>query len=160
MFEGPPKKDPTTNTSGATQLPYTLPAGSYFNSASYPLQLVLTPEPNRCYDHSIYVQNERVARASDDCEASFTSVTAVVPPMSSFYILESEGRSKTVVTALKNDATWEETGIFFVVWSSYQQTGPCDPATHRMDVLVSEQQNTGFIYYSSKRSCDTNAMIP
>lgn len=94
---------------GATLLPYTMPAGTYFNSAPYPLLLTVTPPGPSCYDFSVYVDGQFMAQARDDCERSNTSVTVLVPANNSFGITGGNTR----VTALSSNATWQATGINF-----------------------------------------------
>lgn len=107
-------------TGGATLLPYEIRAGWYVNRANYALQVTVTPTSG-CYDEGLYVDGQQVARTRDDCEWSFTSMTAIVPPGSSFGWNRFNGR----VTAMSSGATWEQTQVRFPIGSGFQWlTGP------------------------------------
>lgn len=106
-----------TATSGATLLPYNLLSErTYTNKASFPLSVVAMPD-EACYELQIVVDDQVAANTRDDCESSRTSVQAIVPAGSTFYIHSSDGgiikRSSGKVTALANGAKWQDTGVYW-----------------------------------------------
>lgn len=121
LYGQPPTQSNGNNRSGgATLLPYAIGPGSYVNRANYALQVTVTPTSG-CYDEGLYVDGQQVARTRDDCEWSFTSMTATVPPGSSFSWNRFNGR----VTAMSSNASWEQTQVRFPVGSGFQwRSGP------------------------------------
>lgn len=115
-----PSQTSGSGAGGATLLPYEISPGWYVNRASYALQVTVIPTSG-CYDEGLYVDGQQIARTRDDCEWSFTSMTATVPPGSSFGWNRFNGR----VTAMSSGATWEQTQVRFPIASGFEwQTGP------------------------------------
>jgi hypothetical protein len=107
---------------GATLLPYDVPEGSYYNNATYPLQLAYTAHigGGNCGGGYIIVGGAQVATASDGCDGGDQFMTAIVPAKTSFSFGKSGyGDARMYVTAMANGATWQATGVLFSLGESY-----------------------------------------
>jgi hypothetical protein len=93
---------------GATLLPYDLPAGSWRNAASYPLEVRTNYAPGW---HIITIGGRTVSAAGSGDNHPSTSAT--IPPGAAFTT-----NQPSVVTAMANGATWQATNILFNVASS------------------------------------------
>lgn len=118
---GPPANPPSGGTSGAagaTLLPFNMPPGSYYNDANYPLN-IRTIRSGFAY-HEIAVEGRVVAGQQINDSGSDASISAIIPAKSNFSVNQS-----SVVTALANSATWQQTSVRFAVgepvWSSAYQ---------------------------------------
>lgn len=102
---------------GATLLPYSVPAGTYKNIASYSLYVNVVPE-GRCFDERVYVDGAMAGRVRDDCTSAATSAAVIVPPGSSI----NWTRFNATVTAFASGATWDQVGFRFQIGKTFVET--------------------------------------
>lgn len=115
LLKGTPKLPASLAGSGggATVFPYTLPAGTWVNSAPYPLQVVLSIGQ----DGWGAITVNGIVADSGGSKNGPTKLVAVIPAGATFTTPRS-----SYVTALANGASWAQTGITFKLGIEYKAT--------------------------------------